>query len=127
MKAPMSNIADAIQIFHEDPAQLRNQELLSLDFSLHEDWKQSDREGEVQVGDTAFSQEDLAELHIPVQQEMAKREFAHFFWDGLDEASEILKGIRQPFGSYGGKRFLAHKIASLLPYHKTYVEPLARR
>ncbi|MBI4369619.1 MAG: DNA adenine methylase, partial [Elusimicrobia bacterium] len=35
------------------------------------------------------------------------------------------KGVRQAFGSYGGKRFLAHKIASYIPHHRTYVEPFA--
>ena len=39
--------------------------------------------------------------------------------------TEYMKGVRQAFGSYGGKRFLAHKIASYIPYHKTYVEPFA--
>ncbi len=125
VKPPMSSFADAVKIFREDPVKLRDEELLSLDFSLHEVWKRTGKEALAQVGEAALSQEELAELHIPVCQEMAKRDFAHFFWDGLDEASDILKGIRQPFGSYGGKRFLAHKIASLIPYHKTYIEPFA--
>lgn len=38
---------------------------------------------------------------------------------------DLLKGVRQAFGSYGGKRWLAHKIASYLPHHRTYVEPFA--
>ncbi|HOX21954.1 MAG TPA: DNA adenine methylase [Elusimicrobiales bacterium] len=38
---------------------------------------------------------------------------------------DINKGVRQAFGSYGGKRFLAHKIASYIPHHRTYVEPFA--
>ena len=37
----------------------------------------------------------------------------------------VEKGVRQAFGSYGGKRALAHKIAAYIPYHKTYVEPFA--
>lgn len=41
------------------------------------------------------------------------------------EDDETEKGVRQAFGSYGGKRALAHKIASYIPYHKTYVEPFA--
>lgn len=41
------------------------------------------------------------------------------------EGEETDKGIRQAFGSYGGKRVLAHKIASYVPYHKNYVEPFA--
>jgi DNA adenine methylase len=41
------------------------------------------------------------------------------------EAEPAEKGVRQAFGSYGGKRALAHKIASFIPYHKTYVEPFA--
>ncbi|MCG3204343.1 MAG: hypothetical protein KCHDKBKB_01058 [Elusimicrobia bacterium] len=43
----------------------------------------------------------------------------------IDDEAETLKGVRQAFGSYGGKRALAHKIASYIPYHKTYVEPFA--
>lgn len=42
-----------------------------------------------------------------------------------DDADDLLKGVRAAFGSYGGKRFLAHKIASYIPYHKLYVEPFA--
>jgi len=43
----------------------------------------------------------------------------------LDGDGDTEKGVRQAFGSYGGKRALAHKIASYIPYHKTYVEPFA--
>lgn len=42
-----------------------------------------------------------------------------------DDADDLLKGVRAAFGSYGGKRALAHKIASYIPYHKLYVEPFA--
>ncbi len=42
-----------------------------------------------------------------------------------DLAEELLKGVRQAFGSYGGKRALARKIASYIPHHRTYVEPFA--
>jgi len=42
-----------------------------------------------------------------------------------DAAEELLKGVRAAFGSYGGKRALAHKIVSYIPYHKLYVEPFA--
>jgi len=35
------------------------------------------------------------------------------------------KGIRQAFGSPGGKKFLAHIIASYIPEHKTYIESFA--
>lgn len=45
--------------------------------------------------------------------------------DAGELTEELLKGIRQAFGSYGGKRFLAHKIASYIPHHRTYVEPFA--
>lgn len=45
--------------------------------------------------------------------------------DAAQITEEILKGVRQAFGSYGGKRFLAHKIASYIPHHRTYVEPFA--
>ncbi|MBI4676109.1 MAG: DNA adenine methylase, partial [Elusimicrobia bacterium] len=41
------------------------------------------------------------------------------------EGETLYKGVRQAFGSYGGKRFLAHRIASYIPLHKTYVEPFA--
>ncbi|MBI4370291.1 MAG: DNA adenine methylase [Elusimicrobia bacterium] len=42
-----------------------------------------------------------------------------------EDGETIFKGVRQAFGSYGGKRFLAHRIASYIPYHKTYIEPFA--
>jgi len=35
------------------------------------------------------------------------------------------EGLRQPFGSPGGKKQLAHLIVSLIPEHKTYCEPYA--
>jgi len=41
------------------------------------------------------------------------------------DGETIFKGVRQAFGSYGGKRALAHKIASFIPHHRTYVEPFA--
>ncbi|MCG3204818.1 MAG: hypothetical protein KCHDKBKB_01535 [Elusimicrobia bacterium] len=41
------------------------------------------------------------------------------------QVTDVEKGVRQAFGSYGGKRALAHKIAAYIPYHKTYVEPFA--
>lgn len=44
----------------------------------------------------------------------------------IAENGEVaIKGVRAAFGSYGGKRFLAHRIASHIPYHKLYVEPFA--
>lgn len=42
-----------------------------------------------------------------------------------DDADDVDKGVRQAFGSYGGKHFLAHKIAACIPYHRTYIEPFA--
>ena len=43
----------------------------------------------------------------------------------VENGDTLIKGVSQDFGSYGGKRFLAHKIASYIPYHKLYVEPFA--
>lgn len=44
----------------------------------------------------------------------------------ITEDGEIIyKGVRQAFGSYGGKRFLAHRIAAYIPHHRTYSEPFA--
>jgi DNA adenine methylase len=44
----------------------------------------------------------------------------------LDEARvHFEKGIRQPFGSSGGKHFLAKEIISYIPEHKIYAEPFA--
>jgi len=40
-----------------------------------------------------------------------------------DDDFDLLEGIRPAFGSPGGKRFLAKKIVSYIPDHKTYVEP----
>lgn len=92
--------------------------------------------------------EDLVKLHVKVRQEMGHRALLHTLRDELDEktqsapaeaaksaSAELLfvepeddgleKGVRQAFGSYGGKKWIAHKIASYIPYHKVYVEPFA--
>lgn len=39
--------------------------------------------------------------------------------------NEIEKGLRAPWGSPGGKRWLAHAIVDLFPDHTKYVEPFA--
>ena len=38
---------------------------------------------------------------------------------------EIEKGVRPPWGSQGGKRWIAKTICELIPPHKKYVEPFA--
>ncbi len=47
-----------------------------------------------------------------------------FVMPGAD-AQPINEGMRQAFGSSGGKRFLAKTIVQLLPEHQRYVEPFA--
>lgn len=42
-----------------------------------------------------------------------------------EQEDEFEKAVRQPWGSPGGKRWLAGKIASALPDHVKYVEPFA--
>lgn len=42
-----------------------------------------------------------------------------------EEDDDFEKSVRQPWGSPGGKRWLAGKIASALPDHRKYVEPFA--
>ncbi len=41
------------------------------------------------------------------------------------KSESLTKGARAAFGSYGGKQQAAHKIASLIPFHRTYIEPFA--
>ena len=38
---------------------------------------------------------------------------------------DTTKPVQQAFGSPGGKSYLAPRIASMMPPHKTYVEPFA--
>lgn len=72
------------------------------------DEPESEKSGEVEIeGDKEKSNEDIVIEELMVS----------------DDETE--KGVRQAFGSYGGKRALAHKIASYITYHKTYVEPFA--
>jgi len=48
------------------------------------------------------------------------------FWEvSPSEGPSLEKGVRQLFGSPGGKRDLAHLITKLIPDHKVYVEPFA--
>jgi DNA adenine methylase len=45
--------------------------------------------------------------------------------EDLEDAEEIEQLARQPFGSPGGKLWMASKIISLIPEHRVYVEPFA--
>lgn len=150
-------------MFHKDPSELSDQELLSMDFILHRGWSFLRAGHKVFSRGKLWNYKDLLDLHAVVRNEMNRREFVHSIKDELDdqtpaineresaqpeeekdlsdsfEIEELIlsedesshevepteKGVRQAFGSYGGKRALAHKIASFIPYHKTYVEPFA--
>jgi len=64
----------------------------------------------------------FGEVKAPVEGEerfLSEDDLREFGYEG----EEIEKGLRAPWGSPGGKRWLAHTIASLLPEHKKYVEP----
>ena len=41
----------------------------------------------------------------------------------FESESDLLEGVRQAFGSPGGKRYLSSAICGMIPEHKTYVEP----
>ena len=143
------NLSQFGGLFKRDPKAMSDQELLSLDFLLHRAATIERAGHRVFFNAEDWSHEDLARLHRQVAAEMASRGFAHTIQDPLTDemvkpadkqaepvvfslSGEVIeidddaeKGVRQAFGSYGGKRLLAHKIASLIPYHKTYVEPFA--
>lgn len=40
----------------------------------------------------------------------------------VEEAEEIKEAVRQPFGSPGGKRYMADRLVRMIPDHKVYVE-----
>jgi DNA adenine methylase len=143
------NLSQFGALFKRDPKEMSDQELLSLDFLLHRTAAIERAGHRVFFNTEAWSHADVVSLHDQAGMEMAARGFAHTIQDALTdemsvppakqaeseifslsgEANEIdddaEKGVRQAFGSYGGKRLLAHKIASLIPYHKMYVEPFA--
>lgn len=138
------NLADFAGLFRSEPKDLADQELLSLDFILHRAWAIKRAGDEALGGGGRWELAELFELHDAVRSEMSGRNFKHTIDDELEKRSQALargetddwpedslgamdfsKGIRQAFGSYGGKRFLAHKIASYIPHHRTYVETFA--
>ncbi|OGR89723.1 MAG: hypothetical protein A2992_06400 [Elusimicrobia bacterium RIFCSPLOWO2_01_FULL_59_12] len=137
-------------LFKTDPTNLSDQELLSLDFLLHRVAAIASEEHPVFLEGEGWTHQDVVRLHDKVREEMAARGYRHTIEDPLTAESstpepqkdliqplftlsgdaaevedETEKGVRQAFGSYGGKRLLAHKIAAYIPYHKTYVEPFA--
>ncbi len=138
METMKIELSDFGNLFQSEPAKLTDQELLSLDFILHRAWS-SMREGHwIHFGEESWGFEDLIDLHAAVRDEMSQRAFQHTIADELDEQTQRFqgsseneadadtsKGVRQAFGSYGGKRFLAHRIASYITHHRTYVEPFA--
>jgi site-specific DNA-adenine methylase len=140
VEAVKINLSQFGGLFKREPAVMPDQELLSLDFLLHRAAAIERAGHRVFFNAEDWSHEDLVRLHDKVVSEMVKRGFRHTIDDAslakaaaeqppaedlADEIFEAEKGVRQAFGSYGGKRFLAHKIASYIPYHKTYVEPFA--
>jgi site-specific DNA-adenine methylase len=134
----MNQTIDGVLI-KADPATLSDQELLAHDFHIHAALKSNQLASVIEtatgtaeeMGGVHSSPDDLSNRHEIICQEMSRRSLKHapvpseiiVIEDGSDE--DLEKGIRQAFGSYGGKRALAHKIASYLPFHKTYVEPFA--
>ncbi len=48
-----------------------------------------------------------------------------FALEDIDKIVEIEKGVPQLYNSAGGKHMVAKRIISLMPEHKTYVEPFA--
>jgi site-specific DNA-adenine methylase len=144
METVKINLADFDGLFSSEPTRLADQELLSLDFILHRAWAMKRGGHAVFQNGKEWELPDLLELHDAVRREMERRDFQHAINDELEQQgqalargevegapedplamADMLKGIRQAFGSYGGKRFLAHKIASYIPHHRTYVETFA--
>lgn len=70
-----------------------------------------------------FSYRDLeiekTELHKAAEEWREKHKQESEFLECLEEA------VRQPFGSPGGKRFMADRLVRMMPPHKTYVEVFA--
>lgn len=136
-------------LFRKEPAELTDQELLSMDLILHRAWEFLRSGHKVFTREGLWNFKDLLDLHIKVREEMGRRAFVHTIKDELDEQTirsresekeivvneievdddelplEVEKGVRQAFGSYGGKRYLSRRIASYIPHHETYVEPFA--
>ncbi|OGS32971.1 MAG: hypothetical protein A2218_10315 [Elusimicrobia bacterium RIFOXYA2_FULL_53_38] len=141
MKLVKIDLADFGELFRSDPANLPDQELLSMDYILHRAWAMLQAGHQIGYATEVWDAQDLLSLHVIVLQEMTRRGFQHTMQDALQEqtlailmqdaeepadmAAAVEKGVRQAFGSYGGKRYLAHKIASYIPHHRTYVEPFA--
>ena len=128
------DLADFGNIFRRSPADLDDQELLALDFILHRAWQVKREGGLVNLGDKSYSFEELIARHALAKKEMSERAFRHPVSDELDAKTapllsrgedETEKGVRQAFGSYAGKKGLAGRICSHIPYHRTYVEPFA--
>ena len=145
-----TNLADFGNLFKTDPASLPDQELLSMDFILHRAWAMKRQGHRIFFNAQDWTFEDILALHVRVRAEMGRRALLHTLRDELDEKTQVApvetaksddtvaeilfelddeedieKGVRQAFGSYGGKKWIAHKIASYIPYHKVYVEPFA--
>jgi DNA adenine methylase len=141
MEIKKMNLADYGELFRADPVTLTDQELLSMDYILHSAWALVEASQPITYDTETWDAQDLIGLHAVVLQEMTRRGFQHTLQDALqeqtiailmqdaqdsaDDAAGVEKGVRQAFGSYGGKRYLAHRIASYIPFHKTYVEPFA--
>lgn len=137
-------------LFQREPSELTDQELLSMDLILHRSWAFLRAGHKVFSPGRLWNYGDVLNLHIKVREEMNRRAFVHTVKDELDDSTlrrmetakenqaiedievdeddlsdEIEKGVRQAFGSYGGKRYLSRRIAAFIPHHKTYVEPFA--
>ena len=140
MEAKKMNLADNGDLFSRDPAELSDQELLAMDWILHRAWAMIEASNAVYYDETAWEGKDIIGLHAVVLHEMSRRGYQHTIQDSLQELTlpmlldqaegeadeeDLEKGVRQAFGSYGGKRFLAHKIATFIPHHRTYCEPFA--
>ncbi len=151
IEAVKINLSQFGGLFKRDPKSMPDQELLALDFLLHRAAAIERAGHRIFFNAEDWRHKDIVRLHDQTRAEMAVRGFTHAIQDSLTDESTPLaakpveasiapfnlsghlieidedaeKGVRQAFGSYGGKRLLAHKIAAYVPYHKTYVEPFA--
>ena len=139
------DLSDLGNLFRAEPGGMEDQELLALDYVLHQAWLQLRGGGPVTFGEQPLGSDDLVDLHAQAKAEMADRGFQHPTNDELDqqtapllremedeglfkllddddEPEEIEKGSPfSVFGRFTGRVFRG--VLKALPEHKVYVEP----
>ena len=83
------DLAEFGGLFSAVPEQLTDQELLSMDFLLHQAWQSLELGHVVMYGDQSWDAGMLIALHSHVKQEMLKRGYQHTIQDSLDTQTEV--------------------------------------